>query len=1484
VWRKEVALGRLSTLTILLTLGAWVAATDGAPPDDPTPAAAVPSTRPEPPAPPAQYVKAAVGLYNRGDYAKAAQYFEAADYYRDRLTVEDQQTLDEYRSKMASAAAAAAAPTTAPTETTTPGDGSAAGAPVDQATAASAHQSAAMLVMQARQAMAQGRRDEGLRLAHQAENLGASFAAEEDSPAKVLADLGGVSAGGPAGSGNPREDKQKARWGLRQAREQIALGNLAKAEEYLNGVRALNVRYNLFGEDTPNKVADSLEKARAKAPATAASSGPKDKRQAMAKLREAREKLAARQVDQAESIAMEVGTWNLRYGLMSDSPGKVLAAARALRRRDASRRNGAGDLASDIYGAQVQEARQLLSQGKLDEAEARARQAQGLNVAPPLAGDRAEAVLHDIAMRRGQDGAAPASNDPPSVVAERQANDLLQNGDREGYRMKEIEAERLAAQERGMAPAAGDAALLRTDGQAGPDGQPAPSRVTVPGAEAPAATDPAQPPPINPTADASAPGPILAPGPDPAQPAATGNPGEQLLNQARELMGAGNLIEAKKHAEQARGGNYGVDAQANELLAQLALAEQSGAIKLYEAAIADVRKGESDHARELLGEIMAMDIQDDVMRQKVEDLLSRLPVSKPGKATLNVAEDVEMVKTQRATAEVGTKVAESRRLMETDPDKAIAMLQQTLDAVKAAGLNEPATRMMTRRVEVALELAKKDKVAFDRKMQDKAGREEIETKRLRILEADKAKKAQVAELMKKATEADAAGNYEVAESLARRVVEIDPNELSAIALSTVARTKRHFERDKKNRLAKEEAYLGEMQDVDETAIIDTEASRKGIRMPKNFAELTSHRRDIANRLARKRDPKDQGVYNKLREPVTLNFDKQPLGDALTFISQYTGLNVVPDMTAFAEEGITSNTPVSLVVKDMKLEAALKYILHPLHLTYTVEEGCLLITSPQANRSKTYPVAYPVADLVISPLARSHQSPTPFAQTPPDPKAINDPAAAQNADGTAKGGVGNGATTQTTDGVTATVEGPKPDFAPLVALIKNSIRPGTWKDGPDDESMGGSYGLGAGGGAGDGQDVAVGSITPFFLNISLIIRHTAEVHDEVVDLLRQLRRLQDLQVSIEVRFITVNDSFFEQIGVNFEFNIRSDVVGKHSSFAIPTPGLFTTANVGNVGGNVGGGGAGGGGVGGGGVGGAGGGGVGGGGATGNTSTIAPVLINPFRDHTTPGSGPLVVGNGAPGGIGNFTPDLGLPFNQGSAGAITPFNATPNVGGTFGIAFLSDLEVYLFLTAAQGDQRSNVVQAPKVTTFNGAAASFFNNTQRFFVQSLFPIVGAGAVAFQPQISSIPDGVTLFVTPVVSADRRYVRMTLAPFFITFIQFQTFVIPAAVGGGGLGGQATSINAQLQLPVFSITNVNTTVTVPDGGTVLLGGVKRLREQRDEFGVPILAKTPIINRLFRNIGIGRTTDSLMLMVTPRIIILEEEEERLGIPPVQNATF
>jgi type II secretory pathway component GspD/PulD (secretin) len=273
------------------------------------------------------------------------------------------------------------------------------------------------------------------------------------------------------------------------------------------------------------------------------------------------------------------------------------------------------------------------------------------------------------------------------------------------------------------------------------------------------------------------------------------------------------------------------------------------------------------------------------------------------------------------------------------------------------------------------------------------------------------------------------------------------------------------------------------------------------------------------------------------------------------------------------------------------------------------------------------------------------------------------------------------------------------------------------------------------------------------------------------------------------------------------------------------------------------------------------------------------VNPIRDHALGNNTPLVVGTQG-GGIANFSPNLNLPYTGPTANLVAPTQFQQGQGATFGIAFLSDLEVYLFLTAAQGDTRSNVLQAPKVTTFNGSPATIFSNTVAYYVAALIPIVGPGAVAFTPQIGFVPTGVTLTVTPVVSADRRYVRLTLSPFFNANNGFTTFSSQSgAVGGSGLGGASALITTTIQLPNTTTNTVTTTVTVPDGGTVLLGGVKTLNETRTENGVPILSKIPMIDRLFRNVGIGRATTSLMLMVTPRIIILEEEEEALGIPSV-----
>jgi general secretion pathway protein D len=388
-----------------------------------------------------------------------------------------------------------------------------------------------------------------------------------------------------------------------------------------------------------------------------------------------------------------------------------------------------------------------------------------------------------------------------------------------------------------------------------------------------------------------------------------------------------------------------------------------------------------------------------------------------------------------------------------------------------------------------------------------------------------------------------------------------------------------------------------------------------------------------------------------------------------------------------------------------------------------------------------------------------------------------------------------------------------DFDSLIDLIVSTVSTDTWAEN------------------GGGQ----AEIRPFPTNLSLVISQTQAVHEEIADLLQQLRRLQDLQVTIEVRFIRLNDSFFERIGIDFDMDVNDNGFNNDPTTTTLQP--FGT----------------------------------------QSNTVG--LLRPAGTAVFP----------------NFTSDLDVPFRQDSFDLtqLVPFGGPVGGGLNFGFAILSDIEAFFLIEAAQGDRRTNVLQAPKVTLFNGQQAFVADATSRPFVVGVIPVVGEFASAQQPVIVVLNEGTMMTIQAVVSDDRRYVRMTIVPFFTQIGDVDTFTFEGSSSSTSSSSKTdgdddgknesedeseekTTSGVTVQLPSFSFISVVTTVSVPDGGTVLLGGIKRLSEGRNEFGVPLLSKVPYVNRLFRNVGLGRETDSIMMMVTPRIIIQEEEEERLGI--------
>ena len=815
------------------------------------------------------------------------------------------------------------------------------------------------------------------------------------------------------------------------------------------------------------------------------------------------------------------------------------------------------------------------------------------------------------------------------------------------------------------------------------------------------------------------------------------------------------------------------------------------------------------------------------------------------KSLIDSADEAQQIVLRKLDAEVLKRQSEAVRLREKDPERALATLREAQQLVNESKLAESTRRELLARIDKTLhdtqEYVKGHGAQIDLDKQNEAVLASVDHDREMKVKLQQ----KIAEMVEEFNRLNHEQRFAEAEIVARRLNEIAPEDPVA---KQVWQNAKFIRREMMNRQLvdnKEISIWEQFNAVEESAINPVaKDGQELVYNQKTWKEFIPKRKGSKDRTQRHSE-RELEIERRLQTPVLLKYQETPLTEVMSGLSELTGGNIHLDPRGLSQEGVNTDTPITINLgKEISLKSALNLILEPLHLTYIVSDEVLKITSEQLRDGEIYTETYNVADLV-----------TPIPNFCPSSNMglqglINDSMAAAGA-GRGSYGLGNngpavlvndrgqrpgvgpngrvlaqqigGSPTSPSGSPAQTVpigSGPggmggaaNADFDSLIDLIVSTIHTDTWAEN------------------GGGQ----AEIRPFPTNLSLVISQTQRVHEEIAELLQQLRRLQDLQVTIEVRFITINDQFFERIGIDFNMKIKDQGVnaGNAALFQPTTPtGLSNTVGV---------------------------------------------------EKQTSGNFPT------------FTADLDVPFTQNSfqATAIPPFSNAATGGLNFGFAILSDIEAYFLVEAAQGDQRSNVLNAPKVTLYNGQQAFVADATQRPFVVGVIPVVGEFASAQQPVIVVLNEGTMMTIQAVVSDDRRYVRMTIVPFFTHIGDVQTFTFEGSssstnssstTDANGDGKNLTNDNSNsnnstgvtVQLPSFSFVSVVTTVSVPDGGTVLLGGIKRLSEGRNEFGVPLLSKVPYINRLFKNVSIGRTTNSLMMMVTPRIIIQEEEEERLGI--------
>jgi type II secretory pathway component GspD/PulD (secretin) len=210
-----------------------------------------------------------------------------------------------------------------------------------------------------------------------------------------------------------------------------------------------------------------------------------------------------------------------------------------------------------------------------------------------------------------------------------------------------------------------------------------------------------------------------------------------------------------------------------------------------------------------------------------------------------------------------------------------------------------------------------------------------------------------------------------------------------------------------------------------------------------------------------------------------------------------------------------------------------------------------------------------------------------------------------------------------------------------------------------------------------------------------------------------------------------------------------------------------------------------------------------------------------------------------------------------------------------SYLDDIQVNLLLHATQASQRSITVTAPRITFFNGQRAYVIVARQIAFVSDLEPI--PNSPGFDPTLSVTQSGVSLDVEGTISADRRYVTLTVRPSLATLATNPPRRIEQSAifeGDDDAGVEPQVFSAFIEAPELELTTLRTTVSVPDKGTLLMGGQRLAADVEVEVGVPVLSKIPVLNRFFTNNTKVKDERTVLILVKPTIIIQSEQEEEL----------
>jgi type II secretory pathway component GspD/PulD (secretin) len=208
---------------------------------------------------------------------------------------------------------------------------------------------------------------------------------------------------------------------------------------------------------------------------------------------------------------------------------------------------------------------------------------------------------------------------------------------------------------------------------------------------------------------------------------------------------------------------------------------------------------------------------------------------------------------------------------------------------------------------------------------------------------------------------------------------------------------------------------------------------------------------------------------------------------------------------------------------------------------------------------------------------------------------------------------------------------------------------------------------------------------------------------------------------------------------------------------------------------------------------------------------------------------------------------LPYTTGSKieGGFNSKSATDAFKG-----FFSDDKIQALLTAIDTKHYGRILAKPKILV-NDNEEGKINTTETTYVgetTTSYPSGNAGVVnpitttIFKPYDAKIE----LVIKPHIS-EGNLLRLEVS---MVREDFKNIV-------------------ENKPPDYTKSNITTIVTVPDGSTIILGGLTKLNQEKDTSKVPLLGDVPIVGALFR--GVNNKTNDTHLYVFVKANILRPSE-------------